>query len=118
MPSDNAAVQRGYANEFVVAAHLMRNGYEVYLAVGSTSCDMVAMTTVEAHDRLQEFPARITIRVEVKTLGKPNGLGKYWVRANREDFDMLVCVTQDGEVWVDPPESLVGVHPRVPSNRA
>lgn len=80
-------MQHGLANEMRAAAWLIDEGYEVFI---------VAMKEGNM------------VRVEVKGLGRPNGMGRYWVQVNREMYDMLLVVTPEGAVVADPPEALVG----------
>lgn len=96
MSSHQRAVQHGLANELRAAAHLMDLGYEVFLGVGSTSCDMLAMKD------------GTVVRVEVKTASQRAYLdGRRRVLGVQQGkFDMLV-VLMDGEVLVNPGPDVV-----------
>jgi hypothetical protein len=75
------------------AAWLIEMGYEVFLAVGSTSCDMIARDPED----------EALVRVEVKTAGSTLIDGRRCVAGLDESkFDMLLVVLDDGEVWCNP----------------
>lgn len=83
--------RNGAANEMRAAAALIDNGYEVFLGVGNTSCDMIALKGGDMW------------RVEVKTAGRERLDGRRWVKADPSKFDMLlVVITETGEVLCNP----------------
>lgn len=92
----------GRANEMKAAAALIENGYEVFMGVGNTSCDMVALKD------------GICLRVEVKTAGPERRDGRRWVGADPEKFDaLIVVVTDTWEVMFNPHlDGRVGVYRR------
>lgn len=88
---DNGRNQNGMANEMRAAACLIDEGYEVFIGVGNTSCDLMALKDGAA------------LRVEVKTAGPERRDGTRWVSGDPEKFDMLIAVvTETWEVMVNP----------------
>lgn len=109
MGAGNRAVQKGMAGELRAAAFLMENGYEVFMAIGSTRCDLIAILPgVETHDGLgRAGSADVMFRVEVKTAAPTSG-GRYRIiDVKPRKFDMLLVVLPSGEVLMDPEEELV-----------
>lgn len=96
---------RGNWGEALATAWLIEAGYEVFAAVGGrNSCDLVALKAGVLH------------RVEVK-VGTPSPTSrKPWTCSGVDPskFDLLLIVLPDGQVLVDPPESLVNRAPARP----
>lgn len=92
----------GNLGEAEALAWLTAQGYEVYVGMGNTSCDLIAMR-----------PGRLPIRVEVKTsvAAKVSGRGTsrhrwYTVPVSKSDlYDMLI--------WVLPMEGILIVNPEM-----
>jgi predicted AAA+ superfamily ATPase len=88
-------VMRGAWAELLVASDLLRRGYEVFTAVGASSCDLLALRNTTA------------LRVEVKLGQWINNSPTYFASKvcaeKRGNFDLLAVVSPDGkQIRYDP----------------
>ena len=86
------ACQLGTWGETVAAAWLMKNEYEVFVALGNASCDLIAV-----RDGLSQ-------RVEVKVASAYKGAkGKFSIAGVVPDkHDMLMVIMPNGDVVINP----------------
>lgn len=78
--------QTGTWSELLSAAWLMERGYQVYMGLGNTTCDLIAVDITGA-----------SLRVEVKKASAAKN--RYVVTVNRPGaYDLLLVVFPDGTV--------------------
>ena len=89
----------GNANELRAASWFARNGYNIYLPVGSPPSDFVAIR------------GDLTVRVQVKTMTWQPRESCYamkvsWGKYAAEQPNVFACMGSAGEMWVVPAEAL------------
>lgn len=93
--------------EMLAMAWLLGRGYEVFLGVGATSCDLVALT------------GRGARRIEVKKASRTRrsastGIQYAIAKADPNKFDDLLVVLPDGTAMLNPTSEQVYGAPRRP----
>ena len=94
--SSTSNARLGAASELLVAADMLRLGYEVYRAFSpQAQCDLLAVKT-----------GRV-LRVEVKSVSfSRNGAPKYHLAKKIGKFDVMALVNRDGSIHYRTPEDL------------
>lgn len=88
--------QKGAWAESIAMSVLMKDGWEVFVGFGNTSCDLVGIKSGTA------------VRIEVKSASRSTMPGKWVVAGVKPDkFDTLLVVYPDGTVEQDPPADKV-----------